>query len=366
MSFFAQRAIALIDTDALTANYNAVFSLVSAAKKRPRIMAVVKANAYGHGASIVVPTLAAAGCSDFAVATADEALDVRKLAPSARVLVLGYTPPQRARALAAAHVTQTVFSYDYAAALSAALDAPLFVHFKVDGGMCRLGFDPADTTGILAAAALPRLLPRGIFTHFPSAESDSAATAAALDRFSACRRTLADAGLTLFAHAAASAALLTIPAAWLDAVRPGIALYGVPPVQTDLPLSPALSLTAPVVQIHAVPRGTPVGYGGRFVAKRDSRIATVPLGYADGFSRALTDFSVTVLHEKSRFFCPVVGSVCMDQLMLDVTGTPAAPGDTVLLFEDPRPVAAALGTIPYEVLTALSERVTRHKKGGSP
>ena len=276
-------------------------------------MAVVKANAYGHGASLVVPALAAAGCTDFAVATAEEAIEVHKLAPFARVLVLGYTPPPaKAPALAAAGVTQTVFSYDYAAALSNALaGVPLCVHFKIDGGMCRLGFDPADTAGVIAAACLPKLLPRGIFTHFPTADSDPAATLAALARFSACRKALADAGLPLFAHAAASAALLTCPAARLDAVRPGIALYGVPPVPTDLPLSPALSLTAPVVQIHAVPKGTPVGYGGRFVTARESRIATVPIGYADGFFRALSGFTVTVLHRKSRFPCPVVGSVCL-------------------------------------------------------
>ena len=371
MSCFAasvqDRATASVDIRVLTANFAAIRDHISAGRKKPRVMAVVKANAYGHGASLVVPALAAAGCADFAVATAEEAIEVHKLAPSARVLVLGYTPPAKAPMLAAAGVTQTVFSYDYAAALSKALtDVPLYVHFKIDGGMCRLGFDPADTAGVIAAASLPKLLPRGIFTHFPTADSDPAATMAALARFSACRAALAGAGLPLFAHVAASAALLTCPAARLDAVRPGIALYGVPPVPTDLSLSPALSLTAPVVQVHAVPKGTPVGYGGRFVTARESRIATVPIGYADGFCRALTGFTVTVLHKKSRFSCPVVGSVCMDQLMLDVTDTPAEPGDTVLLFDDPRPAAAALGTIPYEVLTAISPRVARRKKGDSP
>ena len=121
-----------------------------------------------------------------------------------------------------------------------------------------------------------------------------------------------------------------------------------------------------MVQVHAVPPGTSVGYGGRFTTTRESRIATVPLGYADGFPRALTGFAVTVLHEKTPFSCPVVGSVCMDQLMLDVTGTPAAPGDAVLFWSDPRPAAARLGTIPYEILTALSPRVTRKKKGDRP
>lgn len=367
MSFFAERATATVDTAVLAANFAAIRAHVSAGRKKPRVMAVVKANAYGHGMAQAVPALLAAGCADFAVATAEEAFEVKKLAPSARVLVLGYTPPAKAPVLAAAGVTQTVFSCDYAAALSKALSGvSLCVHFKVDGGMCRLGFDPADTAGILAAACLPKLLPRGIFTHFPAADSDPAATRAALARFAACRKTLTGAGLPLFAHAAASAAVLTCPAAWLDAVRPGIALYGVPPVATDLPLSPALSLTAPVVQIHAVPKGTPVGYGGRFVTARESRIATVPIGYADGFPRALTGLTVTVLHEKGRFSCPVIGSVCMDQLMLDVTDTPAEPDDTVLLYDDPRPVAAALGTIPYEVLTALSPRVARRKKGDTP
>lgn len=365
MSFFAQdRATALVDTRVLAANFRAVRAFVSKPERPVRVMAVVKANAYGHGMAQAVPALLAAGCADFAVATANEAFEVRKLAPFARVLVLGYTPPHLASRLAAARVEQTVFSLAYAAALSRRLDGtPLSVHFKVDGGMCRLGFDPADTGGILAAAALPFLSPRGLFTHFPVADSDPGATRAALARFTACRDALREKGLCLLSHAAASAALLTLPAAWLDMVRPGIALYGAPPVPTDLPLSPALSLVAPVVQIHAVPAGTPVGYGGRFITARVSRIAAVPVGYADGFARALSGFTVTVLHEKNCFSCPVVGSVCMDQLMLDVTDTPAAPGDTVLLYDDPRPVAAALGTIPYEVLTALSPRVTRSEKG---
>ena len=364
VSFFASdRATALIDTRALAANFNALGNYVKTARKPPRIMAVVKADAYGHGASTVVPVLLAAGCIDFATATADEALIVRKLAPFANILVLGYTPPKRARQLAAAGVTQTVFSLDYAQALSSVLiDAALAVHFKIDGGMCRLGFDAADIAGIRQAAALPHLLPRGLFTHFPAADTDPGATAVMLERFIRCRTDLAGSGLALFAHAAASAAMLTLPDSWLDAVRPGIALYGVPPVKTDLPLSPVLSLTAPVVQIHTVPAGTPVGYGGCYVTKRESRIAAVPIGYADGFFRALTGFSVTVSHRNNRFSCPVVGSVCMDQLMLDVTDTPAAVGDTVLLYDDPRPVAAALGTIPYEVLTALSGRVKRSVK----
>jgi alanine racemase len=145
----------------------------------------------------------------------------------------------------------------------------------------------------------------------------------------------------------------------LDAIRPGLALYGISPVPTDLPLSPVLSLHAPIVQIHEVTEGTPIGYGGDFITRQKSRIGVLPIGYADGFSRRLSGLSVTLSHKKKSFPVPVVGRVCMDQLMIDLTETPARVGDTVCLWRDTAAIADQLSTIPYEVLTALSPRVVK-------
>lgn len=357
VSFASSRAFATVDTAALARN----FRLLAAQAPHARVIAVVKANAYGHGIELVVPTLLGVGCRDFAVATLDEALAVRALAPDAAILILGYTPPAYADTLSAAHLTQTVFSLDYARAL-AARGKRIAVHLKIDGGMCRLGFSLRDRRGILAALAAAPLLPTGIYTHFPVADSDPVASASALAAFCRLRSELAARGYPLFAHAAASAAMLTLPESALDGVRPGLALYGIPPVETSLPLSPVLSLHAPVVQIHRVPAGTPVGYGGDFVATRPSRIGTLPVGYADGFARAMQGFPLTLSHAKRNSTVFPAGRICMDQMTVDLTDTPARVGDTVTLWKDARAPAAHLNTIPYEILTALTPRVTRRSK----
>lgn len=355
------RATALIDTAALARNYR----LLAARADGMPLIAVVKANAYGHGAALTVPALWRAGCRHFAVATLTEAREVRKLAPSAGILILGYTDPCAAALLARERLVQTVFSAPYAAELAACARQAgvcVRVHLKADGGMCRLGFPMGDAGAILRAAAREGLCATGLYTHFPCADADPAATAAVLDAFCALRAHLAERGLALPAHAHASAALLTLPRAGLSFARPGLALYGVSPVETDLPLTPALSLSTSVIDLHRVPTGTPVGYGGAFRAERPSLIGTLPVGYADGFPRAAEGFSVTLCHKSETFSVPVVGHICMDQCMVDLTGTPAARYDRVELWRDPRPLAAHCGTIPYDILTALSPRVARREK----
>ncbi len=369
--FPTERAVAEIDTSALTHNYRLLAQHAKKSAngaKNPRLIAVVKANAYGHGICLAVQAFLRAGCDFFAVATLGEAKQVRKLAPYADILILGYTPPQHAIDLSRLDLTQTVFSAEYAAALSkSATVSGVFVktHIKIDGGMCRLGFAPEDLGGILTAVTKSNLTPRGLYTHFPVADTDLPATRAALCRFLACKNALATRGLSLFTHAAASAALLRLPETVLDGARVGLALYGIVPVATDLALKPALTLTAPIIQIHSVPANTPVGYGGCFVTRRASLIGTVPIGYGDGLSRRFGKAvgHVTVLHKSSSCAVPVAGNICMDQMMLDLTDTDAKIGDRAVIFSDPRDVAAALDTIPYETLTAIGDRVTRIKKG---
>jgi alanine racemase len=262
--------------------------------------------------------------------------------------------------LARERILQAVFSAPYARALSAALaGVPLGIHLKTDGGLCREGFDPKDKRGMATALAQKNLRLQGVFTHFPVADTDPESTRHALGEFLTCRRWLQREEGPVFAHAAASAALLTQPEAVLDAARAGLLLYGLSPVKTALPLRPALSLFAPIQQIRTVKKGTPVGYGGDFVTSRESRIGTLPIGYGDGLCRRMSGASVTLLHKKSRFSVPICGRISMDMTTVDLTDTPAREGDTVCLFESADAPADRIGSIPYEVLTALSPRIER-------
>ncbi|MBR6728328.1 MAG: alanine racemase [Clostridia bacterium] len=361
--FPSQRAFARINTAAIDHNFRLMQTLARRQNPAAEVIAVVKANAYGHGVGAVLPPLLAAGCTRFAVATLQEALEVRQLAPESEVLILGYTPPTKLPEMAKKHLTQTVFSPEYARALARVAEAAgcrLSVHIKLNGGLCRAGLEPDPDPILRLLRQIGRPLSvTGLLTHFPSADLDPAGTRAALGRFLQCKKALNRAGFFPFCHAAASAAALTLPEAVLDAIRPGLALYGLSPVDTPLDLRPALSLYAPVVQLRSLSAGTAVGYGGDFVTARPSRIGTLPIGYADGVSRRLSGFSVTLLHGKARFSVPIVGRISMDQLTLDLTDTPAAIGDTVCLWQSANAPAAHCGTIPYEILTALSPRVRR-------
>jgi alanine racemase len=362
--FPRSRAIVEIDTDALTHNYT-LLSALCRGRTAPRVIAVVKADAYGLGLSLVAPALCRAGCDCFAVATPDEAISLRKLIPCADILILGYTPPQRAEELSCHRLTQTVFSPEYAKALCLAAcrrGVSVKIHLKIDGGMCRLGFSPSDTASLLTALRSPGLTATGIYTHFPVADTDKTRTKEALNAFLACRGALLSRGAPLFAHAAASAALLQGIGTNLDGVRPGLSLYGISPVKTALPLRRALRLSAPIVQVNGVSKGTPVGYGGTFVTTRPSRIGTLPLGYADGIPRSFGGLVLRGMHGGTAFFIPVVGLVCMDQMMVDLTDTPLTVGDRVYFYDDIETDARALGTIPYELLTRLGSRIPRIKQ----
>ncbi len=357
IQFSGVRALAEIDTAAIAQNYRLL------CRRCPgRTIAVVKANAYGHGLPLVVPTLLAEGCDFFAVATLPEALAVRALAPDADVLILGYTPPEYASVLCENHLTQTVFSREYADALSAACpQGGLRVHLKADGGMCRLGFAPGDVDGVSAVLSLPNLDVCGLFTHLGACRADPGGTRAAIAAFCALRKALPR---PLFAHAAATAAALSLPEAHFDGVRVGLALYGYTPSPTALALRPALRLFAQLVQVRRVSAGTSVGYDGAYRCPHDTAIGVLPVGYADGVFRSLEGMHVTLLHAGERFSVPIVGHVCMDQLMVDLGGTPAAVGDRVCLFSDARVPAAHASSVVYEILAALSPRVERRPVGG--
>ena len=338
-------AFAEIDATALAHNFRTVAALGK------RVIAVVKANAYGHGLDLAVPTFLLAGCDFFAVATLDEALSVRALAPHADILILGYTPPEAAPLLTRENLTQAVFSAPYAKALSANATSPVSVHLKIDGGMRRLGFAFDDREGISFALQAQKLRTCGLFTHLPSVLCNQKGTRVALAKFSAISRDLPH----LVAHAAASSAL-PINEAHFDAVRPGLALYGFSPF---LSLRPAMCVHAPLVQIRHVQKGDPVGYDGAFVAPRDLRVGVLPIGYADGLPRNAKGHAVQLPLKKTA---PVIGHICMDQCMVDLTDTDAKEGDTVCVIPDFAALASRCDTIVYESLATLSPRVSRRLK----
>ena len=348
------------------------------------LLAAVKADAYGHGLEVVAAELERAGVDAFGVATADEALTLRRLGLGARILLFGPVRTSVAE-LVAAEVELTVTDAASLAAIEAARPAARArVHLKLDTGMGRLG-RPAEE-----AVALARAIERSrwselaaLWTHLacadePHADAPDGSTTRALERFDAALDAVARAGITVpLAHAANSAATLRLPQAHYGMVRPGIALYGhsaTPAAARVLGagaerLRPAATLQAPVTFVKRVRAGTPVSYGETWHAPHDTVIATVRLGYADGYPRAAGNVASAQLHGHE---VPVAGRVCMDQLMLDVgaLGDGVAPGDVVTFHGPEGPstaeLAARLGTISYELLTRSSApRVARRYLGAS-
>lgn len=366
-----------IDTAALTHNYAVITSL----SRGRKIFCVVKADAYGHGASIVVPALLTAGARAFAVSNTAEALEARALAPDADVLILGWTPPEDAAALVGNRIMQTAADADHAASLADAVarakdagklpqDARLDIHIKFDTGMNRIGYRPGDSVAVTGST---HVRVAGVFTHLPVADDPEKddITRRALRVFDEASAPLASAGA--MRHAANSAAILRADelsergdGVLYDAVRAGIILYGLPPAPTlarraaELDLKPVMTFESLVSHIHTVRAGECIGYGGAYTAQRDMVVATVPAGYADGVVRAWCG-EAYIRGRRYR----AVGRVCMDQLMLDVTGAPdIAVGDEVVFFGGAHPgsteeFAAASGTINYEIVTRIGPRVVR-------
>lgn len=359
------RARIEVDTAALRHNFRFLRTRLHGGTK---FCCVLKADGYGHGASPLARLFAEEGADFFALASAEEALSLRKEVATP-LLVLGYTPPEYAPVLAANRIVQTVFSESYARALSAcavAASVRVAVHIKVDTGMHRLGFSHTDGAAILRVCRLPGLIPTGIFSHFATADCADGRDFFALQYRRFCRTVaeLAEAGCVLpLRHMANSAAILAHPATQADMVRAGLALYGISPLATPVPaLRPALRLFARAVQIRKIKAGEAVGYGADFVAKRPMRIATLPLGYADGIPRAAAEYGLG--GETAEGFFPIVGRVCMDMCMLDVTGSRLREGEELLLLggrgeTSVARVAEKCGRIPYEILTSLGKRTPR-------
>ena len=351
-----------IDLSNLEHNYRALRAMLP---QGCRFLGVVKADAYGHGAVQVARRLETLGAEYLAVACLDEALELRQAGITTPILILGYTPTDRAEALLDNGITQTVYDVEMARALSnaaAAAGKTLKIHVKADTGMSRLGWLcggenlSAAVETMAQVCALPGLEAEGIYTHFANADGDEDYTMLQFARFLDLLEALKERGITFaIRHCAASAAALKFPCTHLDMVRPGIALYGHYPDPSceglDGPgLRPVMTLKTRVAS---------VSYGCTHVLDRETKLAALTIGYADGLPRLCSD-KLEVLIGGQR--APIVGRICMDMCMADVTGLDVAPGDEVEVFGEHLPiedVAALAGTIQYELLCAVSPRVHR-------
>lgn len=355
-----------MDSSAIRNNTKLVSELVGS---KTRVMAVVKANGYGHGAVEAAQAALQGGASWLGVSSVPEGVELRKAGIEAPILNLGYTPPAALSAAIAAKLALTVYDGAGLQLLKTA-GTDIGVHVKVDTGMHRLGAKPAEAIRLARDVhSDPNLRLEGFWTHFADADGDLTFTRAQLQRFLEARAELTASGVTGFlSHAANSAGLLRLPESRLDLVRAGLIIYGVRPVRTwtDLPaLRSALSWRTVVTNVVDVPVGESVGYGRRFRATTSTaRIATIAVGYADGLHRNSSERGSALVR---GIRVPMAGTISMDQAALDVTAVLAVSvGDTVTLigqdgsaWQTADDLAEAAGTIPYEILCAISARVPR-------
>lgn len=370
---------AAVRLDAVQANFAAVRRLLDAAAPRrpgggraPGIIAVVKANAYGHGAAEVARALEAAGASMLACADIEEGVAIRDAGVAMPVLVFGALSVSDLAGVFERRLTPTISTPGAAQALAAAASARgvrLHCHLKIDTGMNRLGFRHDNLVRTMPAVlASPHLSIDAVYTHMATADDpESPFLDEQRARFERATAALASMGLAgVKRHAANSATLLRDARAWYDWVRPGLLLYGIVPpplAAADLDLRPALSLTSRMVAVKGVRSGEGVGYGHRWRADGPRTIGIVPAGYADGLDTRLSGRGAVLVRGRRA---PVVGAVSMDMIAVDVTGLGAIPGDEVVLIgrqgDDEitaREVAAAIGSIPWEVVCRLGARVER-------
>jgi len=375
-----------IDLSAIQHNIRQLRSILGTGT---RMMSVVKANAYGHGMVKVANAVLAAGADFLGVARYTEAMDLRRAGIRAPILIFGYTPPEFTRELMANHLTQTVYSYQTAKQMAEHAgysEKSLAVHIKVDTGMGRLGImaagpdagnasgegplAPAAVDEITAITKLPGLWVEGLYTHFATADHpDKCFARCQLNRFQQLKSALADAGIAFdLCHAANSAAIIDMPETHMDMVRAGISVYGLYPSsavdQARIDLKPAMTLKSRIIHLKTVGEGFSVSYGATARTRQPTTIATVSIGYADGYNRLLSSRGRMMIR---GIFAPVIGRVCMDQTMMDVGHIPdVRMGDEVVVFGPDGPgelpvaeVAEQLGTISYEVVAGVSDRVAR-------
>lgn len=373
-----KRTWAEISLNAIEHNYNIIRNKVADGTK---VCCVIKADGYGHGAVELSQIYEKLGADFFAVSNIDEGIEIRKGGSKLPIVILGYTPVSEAKNLAAYNISQAVFSLEYAKELSEKCveeDCICKMHIKVDSGMSRIGFmcqefprDEYSVEEICEACCLPNLEVEGLFTHFCVSDEDAEGrefTNKQYENFIHVRDSLKKRGVDIsVVHCSNSGAIEDYPETCCDMVRAGIILYGLAPsskLADRLDLVPAMTLKTVVAFVKEVQKGATISYGRTFTADRKMKIATVPIGYADGFIRQnAKDGYMTVNGKKAK----IVGRICMDQTMLDVTDIEdVKTGDEVVVFgtgENGEPTADSLaentGTINYETVCLVGKRVPR-------
>lgn len=357
-------------------NLSNISANISAIKKfippKTKFMAIVKANAYGHGAVEVSKTAEAAGADYLGVASLGEALEIRSASVKLPILVLSETPHPYVERLIDAGISQTVYTYELAQALSDAAkqkNKDVRVHIKIDTGMGRVGVLPENAVSLVKKVALlPNIILEGVFTHFAKADDPAnGMTLMQFDKFMGILREIKSSGINVpISHCANSAAMLLFPQTHLDMVRVGICMYGLYPSRPaagKLTLKPALSFKTKVLYIKEVPAGTPLSYGATFITHSTTRIATLPVGYADGLSRGLSNKG-SVLIKGKRY--PIVGKVTMDMILVDAGRDRIEVGDDAVLIGrqgteeiSADEIAGIDDTINYEVVCGIGKRVPR-------
>ena len=370
-----KRTWAEVDFDKLAHNYHALRGLAPAGTK---YLGLVKADAYGHGAVPVAKKLEELGADYLGVACLDEAIEVREAGVKTPILILGCTSSIYAAELVKYNITQACYDLEYAKELSAGAQKAggiITLHIQCDTGMTRLGFMCHEDTmeksasEIIEAVKLPGLKAEGIFTHFSDSDGSEEYTMLQFGRFQDIIQRVRDLGYEFeIRHCANSAATLLYPATYLDMIRPGIVQFGhFPDAKMDhalCDLVPVLELKSRVATVRDVPANTPVSYGRTNTLTRPSRLAVIPVGYGDGFCRGFSN-KLTVLINGKKL--PIVGRICMDMCMVDVTDAPdVKEGDVAILYgsdgTNDQPVEAGaeiMNTISYELLCVLTKRIPR-------
>ena len=361
-----------INMDNLTNNYNEIRRIVN---PNTKIMAVIKANAYGHGSVELAKMYEKIGVDRLAVSIISEAVELRREGIKIPIQLLNYTPESQLGLVIDNDIIQGIYTYEDAKLLSdlaVKKGKKAKIHIKIDTGMGRIGFLPNEDSikEIVKIHKLPKLEMEGMFTHFAKAdETDKSFTKIQFERFNWVSEKLEENGIELkVKHVSNSAAIIDLPEYNLDLVRPGIILYGYYPSdevnKNKINLKPAMTLKAKISNIKTVPEGTGISYGHIYSTSKRSVIATVPIGYADGYSRILSGKADVCINNKRA---PIVGRICMDQMMVDITGIDNANiGDEVVLFgydneSYPRveELASLLGTINYEFICMMGRRIPR-------
>lgn len=340
-----------------------------------KIYGVVKADAYGHGALDIVQVLLKSGVTDLAVALITEALEIIKSGINVPILILGFTPLTFAEDILNNNIEQTVYDLEYAKKLSEIAqekNKTAIIHIAVDTGMGRIGFLPNEKgmEAVRQISKLPNINIEGIFTHFSTAdEADKTYSMEQLSKFNKFVDDLEDEGIKFnIKHASNSAGIMDLQEAHFNAVRPGIIMYGYYPsnevIKERLDLKPALTLKTSVVHVKTLPKDMYISYGRKYKTDKERVIATLPIGYADGYTRALSNKGKVIVNGK---LASIVGSVCMDQCMIDVTdvGTVKVGDEVILLGEhgntrfNADDLAELLDTINYEIICMIGRRVPR-------